>query len=158
MFAATTNTTLVLPISVGTSSVGGHHCRLSSMGKTRRRLSGCERGIYVSDVRFCFLLWFACFLSHSLLFWCVLVHVSWLHFLFLVFVFFGLPYPSFILSVLACSSVAFQECLVFYCCSPCFYSLAIVSTFLPNNVWLFDTRLISIIHSVQFFAVLPTPS
>jgi len=66
--------------------------------------------------------------SPSLLFFCALADVSWLS----VrapspFFLFGLPFPCFVLSLLACFSVAIQECLVLYSCSPCFYSLAVVS-------------------------------
>jgi hypothetical protein len=58
--------------------VGKHHCRLGSMGKTKRRLSDA-RGVCASDVHFCFFsfLFFSCFLSLSFLFVSVLVHVSW---------------------------------------------------------------------------------
>jgi len=39
MFATSTNTTAILPTSVGASSMAKHHRRLGSMGKTKRRLS-----------------------------------------------------------------------------------------------------------------------
>ena len=61
-------------------------------------------------------------------------------FLFLVFAFFELHCACFVLAFLAFSCVAIQECLAFYSCASCFYLLAIVYTFPPNNV--FDTRLI----------------
>ena len=100
-----------------------------------------ERG--ASDVRLCFFS-FHRFLSLSLSFFLVLlVHVSSLSVnVYNLFCPFGLLSPYFVLSFLACSSVAIQECLAFYTCSPCFFSLVIVPTFPLNNIWLFDVRLI----------------
>ena len=73
MFTTTTNTTSILPTTVWTSSVGKHHFRLCSMGKTKRRLSDTrEASVHPMYV------FFSCLLS---LFLFVLVHVS---FLFLV--------------------------------------------------------------------------
>ena len=78
----------------------------------------------------------------------LLFFVCWRMFLGFPFLFlvFWIAFPFFALSFLARRLVAIQECLIFYCCSPCFYSLAIASTFPPDNVWLFD---INFIHSVR---------
>ena len=94
MLTATANTMPVLPASVGASSVGKHHRRLGSMGKTKRRLSDAReasvRPMYVS-ISFLF---FACFLSLFLLFFffVVLVHVAWP----------SVPVPSLCLLWIAC--------------------------------------------------------
>ena len=70
----TTNTTPILPTSIGASSVGKHHCRLGSMGKIKRMPERRLRPLYVSVS----LLFIAFFLSLSLstCFLVVLVHVS----------------------------------------------------------------------------------
>jgi hypothetical protein len=129
MFTTTTNTTPTLQ---------GHLLWVSIIagwvpwGRRRRDLA--MRGRRLSDVRFYFFLCFACFLCLSLLFLCVFLVCAGAWFLF------SLHCPSvFILSFLACSCVAIQECL-FY--ASCLYLLAIIPTFPPNNVWLFDIRLI----------------
>jgi len=140
MFTTTMNTTLILPTCVGATSVGKHHRRLGFMVKTKRRLSDMReasvRPMYVSvvyvSVSFLVL---PCFLSHFLLFFerrCMFLGFP---FLFLVFVLFGLRCPCFILAFLTYSCIAIQECLALCSCSPCFYLLAIVSTFPPNNIW-----------------------
>ena len=132
-------------IFCGQASLQARFC-----GEDEEEASRYERGVSASDVRFCFFGLLAFF--HSPFFFCVLAHVSWLPSLSLVFVF--LPYPSFVLSFLACPSVAIQEYLV----------LLLFSVFLfarhcpPNNIRLFDTRLLHIIHSVLFFAMVPNPS
>ena len=51
-FTTTANTAPILPTSVGASSVGEHHLRLSSLGKTTRRLNDAREAsvhpMYVS--------------------------------------------------------------------------------------------------------------
>jgi len=113
-----------------------HYRRGSSMGKTKRRLSDA-REPSASDVRFCFFLCFACFLSL-----CVLVHVSWLSVPVPSLCFLWIAFPLFVRSFLACSCVTIRECLTFYSYALCFYLIAVVSTFPLNSVWLFDIPLI----------------
>ena len=59
MFTATANARPVPPTSVETSSVGKHHCRLGSVGKTKRRLRDTReaslRLMYVSVSLVCLL-------------------------------------------------------------------------------------------------------
>lgn len=125
MFTATTNATPILSPSKGSSSVGKHDRRLSSMGKTKRSPSNA-REASASDVRFCFFLSFACFFHLS----CVFFGFPFLSLVFfpfgLPFSSFGLPFSCLVLSLLACSCVAIQECLAFYFRASCLYSLDVI--------------------------------
>ena len=98
--------------------VGKHDRRLGSMGKTKRSPSNA-REASASDVRFCFFLSFACFFHLS----CVFFGFP---FLSLVFFPFGLPFSCLVLSLLACSCVAIQECLAFYFRASCLYLLVVI--------------------------------
>lgn len=114
MFTATTNTTPILPSSVGTSSVGKHHRRLGSMGKTKRRLSDARE----ASVRPMYVFLSFPFLAFSL--FVVLLHISLRSVPVPVFPCSGLsllaPSPVIIASRMSCVLLLFFMFLFARCC------------------------------------------
>jgi len=113
--------------------VGNHRRRLSSMGTMKRRFSNAR------CVRCTFLFLLLAFFPSPSFFLFGRVGARFLYSRLCLYSFF--PFGFFLLCfVLACSSVAVQECLAFYTRSPCFSRSPLSPPFL-NNIWL-DVRLI----------------
>jgi hypothetical protein len=123
MVTTTTHATPILSTSAGASSVGKHHAGSVPCGRRRGGLAMQERRLRRMCVSLLSLP-FSPFLCFFFVCWCVFLGFP---FLFLIYVFFGLPFSCLVLSLLACSCVAIQERFAFHFCASCFYLLLLSS-------------------------------